>query len=128
MHLLGIVERPGVSCGVLGCPGVIRLTALFITSLHFFRRSSKMYTTEFIPVYKRHIKTCTVFTGTGITITYLRTSIPNNQLSASDQLTYHSLSYFSLDATNLSSGFPTRSDKNQAVQPQKIARGLKFWI
>ena len=23
-------------------------------------------------------------------------------------------------------GFPTRSDKNEAVQPQKIARGLKF--
>ena len=29
---------------------------------------------------------------------------------------------------NRSSGFPTRSDTNQAVQPQKIARGLKFWI
>ena len=27
---------------------------------------------------------------------------------------------------NLSLGFPTRSDTNQAVQPQKIARGLKF--
>ena len=26
MCLLGIVERPGVSWGVLGCPGVIRLT------------------------------------------------------------------------------------------------------
>ena len=26
MGLLGIVERPGVSWGVLGCPGVIRLT------------------------------------------------------------------------------------------------------
>ena len=25
-------------------------------------------------------------------------------------------------------GFPTRSDTNRAVQPQKIARGLKFWI
>ena len=25
-------------------------------------------------------------------------------------------------------GFPTRSDKNRAVQPQKMARGLKFWI
>ena len=23
---------------------------------------------------------------------------------------------------------PTRSDTNQAVQPQKTARGLKFWI
>ena len=27
---------------------------------------------------------------------------------------------------NLSSGFLTRSDTNQAVQPQKIARDLKF--
>ena len=27
---------------------------------------------------------------------------------------------------NLSSGFPTWSDTNQAVQPQKVARGLKF--
>ena len=26
MCLLGIVGRPGVSWGVLGCPGVIRLT------------------------------------------------------------------------------------------------------
>ena len=24
--------------------------------------------------------------------------------------------------------FPTRSDKNRAVQPQKTARDLKFWI
>ena len=29
---------------------------------------------------------------------------------------------------NLSSGFPTRSDINQAVQPQKMARGFKFQI
>ena len=28
----------------------------------------------------------------------------------------------------MSSGFPTRSDTNQAVQTQKMARGLKFWI
>ena len=28
----------------------------------------------------------------------------------------------------LSLGFPTRSNTNQAVQPQKMARGLKFWI
>ena len=28
---------------------------------------------------------------------------------------------------NLSSGFPTRSDINKALQPQKMARGLKFW-
>ena len=25
-------------------------------------------------------------------------------------------------------GFPTRSDTNQAVQPQKMVRGSKFWI
>ena len=29
---------------------------------------------------------------------------------------------------NLSSVFPTRSDTNQAAQPQNIARGLKFWL
>ena len=29
---------------------------------------------------------------------------------------------------NRSLGFPTRSDTNQAVQPQKMARGLKFRI
>ena len=29
---------------------------------------------------------------------------------------------------NRSSGFPTRSDTNWAVQPQKRARGLKFRI
>ena len=29
---------------------------------------------------------------------------------------------------NLSSGFPTRSDTNLAVQPQKMATGLKFQI
>ena len=29
---------------------------------------------------------------------------------------------------NLPSGFPTRSDTNHAVQPQKMARGLKFLI
>ena len=29
---------------------------------------------------------------------------------------------------NRSSGIPTRSDTNQAVQPLKIARDLKFWI
>ena len=27
---------------------------------------------------------------------------------------------------NLSSGFPTRSDKNQAVQPQKMARSMNI--
>ena len=42
---------------------------------------------------------------------------------------------FSLDNANMSRvarkpvfGFPTRSDTNRAVQPQKMARGLKFWI
>ena len=29
---------------------------------------------------------------------------------------------------NLSLGFPTSSDTNQLVQPQKMARVLKFWI
>ena len=29
---------------------------------------------------------------------------------------------------NWSSGFPTRSDTNQAVQPQEMAKGLRFWI
>ena len=28
----------------------------------------------------------------------------------------------------MSSGFPTRSDTNQALQPQKMARGLKIKI
>ena len=34
----------------------------------------------------------------------------------------------SLVTTNLHSGFPTRSDTNRAVQPQKMARGLIFRI
>ena len=29
---------------------------------------------------------------------------------------------------NPTTGFPTRSDINRAVQPQKMARGLKFRI
>ena len=29
---------------------------------------------------------------------------------------------------NLSSRFPTRSDTNRAVQPQRMVRGLNFWI
>ena len=29
---------------------------------------------------------------------------------------------------NLSSGFPTRSDTNRAIQPHKMTRGLKFQI
>ena len=41
-----------------------------------------------------------------------------------------SLSFFNWAASweNLSSWFSTRSDTNRAVQPQKMARGLKFWI
>ena len=39
-----------------------------------------------------------------------------------------SVPYFTVLGENLSSGFPTRSDTNPAVQPQKMARGLKFWI
>ena len=31
-----------------------------------------------------------------------------------------------LHVKNTSSGFPTRSSSNSAVQPQKMARGLKF--
>ena len=31
-------------------------------------------------------------------------------------------------AIKLSLGFRTRSDTNQAVQLQKMARGLKFWL
>ena len=34
----------------------------------------------------------------------------------------------SLVVRNWSSGFPTRSYTNRAVQPQKMARGLKFQI
>ena len=34
----------------------------------------------------------------------------------------------SCDARKWSSGFPTRSDTNRAVQPQMIARGLKLQI
>ena len=29
---------------------------------------------------------------------------------------------------NLSMKFPTKSNTDRAVQPQKMARGLKFWI
>ena len=44
MCLLGIVERPGVSWGVLGCPGVIRLTPLAIV-LSKERNSKKLVLT-----------------------------------------------------------------------------------
>ena len=43
---------------------------------------------------------------------------------------YPDPSIFLVDRENGSSGFPTRSDKNQAVQSQKLSqklgRGLKF--
>ena len=39
-----------------------------------------------------------------------------------------SLSFTMRRRENLSSGFPTRSDTNWSVQPQKMATGLKFWI
>ena len=38
------------------------------------------------------------------------------------------LNYLASSLENLSSGFPTRSDTNWAVQPQKMAIGLKFQI
>ena len=38
------------------------------------------------------------------------------------------LSFFNLDQENLSAGFPTTSDTNRAVHPQKMARGCKFQI
>ena len=38
------------------------------------------------------------------------------------------LCYMSCIGRKLFSGFQTRSDTNWAVQPQKVARGLKFWI
>ena len=31
-------------------------------------------------------------------------------------------------ARKVSSGFPTRSDINRIVQPQKIVRGVKLWM
>ena len=34
----------------------------------------------------------------------------------------------SLYTTDLSLGYLTRSGTNQAVQPQKMVSGLKFWI
>ena len=37
-------------------------------------------------------------------------------------------SNLSLSARKCVFGFPTKSDTNRAVQPQKIARGLKFRI
>ena len=37
-------------------------------------------------------------------------------------------SIWAATSENRSSGFPTRSDTNRAVQPQKMARGSKFRI
>ena len=39
---------------------------------------------------------------------------------------YPDPSIFRGDRENRSSGFPTRPDTNQAVQSQKLGRGLKF--
>ena len=36
--------------------------------------------------------------------------------------------HLSLDARKFVLGFSTRLDTNRAVQPQKMARGLKIWI
>ena len=46
------------------------------------------------------------------------------------KITYHTKrrGYEPRCENSRSSGFPTRSDTNQAVQPQKMARGLKFRI
>ena len=48
-------------------------------------------------------------------------------MSERTHFTIKSFLYYNYAATreNLSLGFPTRSDTNGAVQPQKIARGLK---
>ena len=42
--------------------------------------------------------------------------------------TVQNLTRLSLVVRKQSSGFPTRSDTNRAVQLQKVARGLKFRI
>ena len=38
------------------------------------------------------------------------------------------ISLMRVSQESLSSGFLTRSYSNWAVQPQRMARGLKFWI
>ena len=43
-------------------------------------------------------------------------------------MSLNSISEMSLVVRKPVFGFPTRSDTNKAVQPQKIARGLKFRI
>ena len=43
-------------------------------------------------------------------------------------LQLESMVILATSSENLSSGLPTRSDINRAVQPQKMARGLKFRI
>ena len=53
-------------------------------------------------------------------------------MSNSQTLKICSINFFLQKSTavsqkNLSSGFPTRSDTNQAVQPLKMVRNLKFW-
>ena len=49
------------------------------------------------------------------------------QLSCSMKLILTSQNQWSLVVRKRSSGFLTRSDTNQAVDLQKMARGLKFW-
>ena len=58
-------------------------------------------------------------------------NVANVPISESDQLVHpesdHS-HHLSLVVRKPVFRFPTRSDTNQAVQSQKMARGLKFWI
>ena len=53
------------------------------------------------------------------------------QIRVFDGRTYHVVRFAAARVSsreNLSSEFPHRSATNRAVQPQKMARGLKFWI
>ena len=43
MCILGIVGRPGVSWGVLGCPGVIRLTGSACSVFSWFKKAVISY-------------------------------------------------------------------------------------
>ena len=49
-------------------------------------------------------------------------------LSVFDTFTLHTFIIRAASRENLFSGFPTRSATNRGVQPQKMARGLKFRI
>ena len=50
---------------------------------------------------------------------------PKNSCFNGGTISYHKMSRFMRKPTFW---FPTRSDTNQAVQLQKMARGFKFWI